>query len=236
MSKRKGRVCVPASLFVTVDLEAISISREDDEARANRVVLPASCRVVLSYSWIIGSLRGPPALGAGSRNPGDLHRTVPLQAAIPRALLCEGAAPGASCLRQKRRSLHDEHRLESALPHTLRPQRARRQKSDREPRLRQRYSSQSMGRGSTRRPSTRPTHVETLMYERKHVREMLGYVPGHQPDGVAIKLNTNENPFPPSARVIGVPCQCPAGIAPAISGRLGHGISSGCRAYPWPCA
>jgi histidinol-phosphate aminotransferase len=40
------------------------------------------------------------------------------------------------------------------------------------------------------------------MYERKHIRQIAGYVPGFQPDGSAIKLNTNENPFPPSPRVM----------------------------------
>jgi histidinol-phosphate aminotransferase len=40
------------------------------------------------------------------------------------------------------------------------------------------------------------------MYEREHIRQIAGYVPGMQPDGSAIKLNTNENPFPPSQRVM----------------------------------
>ncbi|KAA0892012.1 histidinol-phosphate transaminase [Oryzomonas rubra] len=39
---------------------------------------------------------------------------------------------------------------------------------------------------------------------RPNIRDMKGYVPGFQPDDVAswIKLNTNENPYPPSPRVV----------------------------------
>jgi len=40
------------------------------------------------------------------------------------------------------------------------------------------------------------------MYVRKQIAEMAGYVPGEQPQGGKfVKLNTNENPYPPSAKV-----------------------------------
>ncbi len=39
-------------------------------------------------------------------------------------------------------------------------------------------------------------------YLRSNIRAMAGYTPGEQPrDGAFIKLNTNENPYPPSPRV-----------------------------------
>ena len=41
---------------------------------------------------------------------------------------------------------------------------------------------------------------------RANVRAMSGYVPGEQPrDGAFVKLNTNENPYPPSPRVFEAP-------------------------------
>src|SRR3954447_18393562 len=53
-----------------------------------------------------------------------------------------------------------------------------------------------------------------------HIDRMAGYVPGEQPQGGGfIKLNTNENPYPPSPRV-----------AEAIAGALGERL----RRYPDP--
>jgi len=44
---------------------------------------------------------------------------------------------------------------------------------------------------------------EKIGYFRKNIEGMDGYVPGEQPqDGVYIKLNTNENPYPPSPKVL----------------------------------
>ena len=57
-------------------------------------------------------------------------------------------------------------------------------------------------------------------YFLSHIDRMAGYAPGEQPlDGGFIKLNTNENPYPPSPRV-----------AEAIAGALGERL----RLYPDP--
>ena len=57
-------------------------------------------------------------------------------------------------------------------------------------------------------------------YFRPNIAAMTGYVPGEQPgdDGI-IKLNTNENPYPPSPKVI-------AALRKAINASL--------RLYPQP--
>jgi len=45
-----------------------------------------------------------------------------------------------------------------------------------------------------------------MTYFRKNIDEMSGYVPGEQPDAEerVVKLNTNENPYPPSPQVLRV--------------------------------
>ena len=59
-------------------------------------------------------------------------------------------------------------------------------------------------------------------FVRPHIARMAGYVPGEQPQGGGfIKLNTNENPYPPSPRV-------KAALAEAVDDRL--------RLYPDPMA
>jgi len=43
---------------------------------------------------------------------------------------------------------------------------------------------------------------KTMNYVRKNIAAISGYVPGEQPQGrVFVKLNTNENPYPPSPKV-----------------------------------
>src|SRR5262245_12155824 len=61
------------------------------------------------------------------------------------------------------------------------------------------------------------------MYVRPEIAAMAGYTPGEQPQGVSkfIKLNTNENPYPP-----------PAGIRGAIEEVLQRGLQK----YPDPMA
>src|ERR1700733_11022672 len=55
-----------------------------------------------------------------------------------------------------------------------------------------------------------------------HIARLAGYVPGEQPQGGGfIKLNTNENPYPPSPRV-------KEALSDAITDRL--------RLYPDPMA
>src|SRR5271156_7142205 len=59
-------------------------------------------------------------------------------------------------------------------------------------------------------------------FVRSHIAQMAGYVPGEQPQGGGfIKLNTNENPYPPSPRV-------KEALSDAITDRL--------RLYPDPMA
>ena len=57
-------------------------------------------------------------------------------------------------------------------------------------------------------------------YIRPNIRAMAGYVPGEQPrEGGILKLNTNENPYPPSPKVF-------EAVAAALNDRL--------RLYPDP--
>ena len=61
-----------------------------------------------------------------------------------------------------------------------------------------------------------------MSYFRTNIEKMSGYTPGEQPkDGIYIKLNTNENPYPPSSKVLN-----------AIKGAANENL----RLYPDPIA
>src|SRR5262249_29253176 len=52
-------------------------------------------------------------------------------------------------------------------------------------------------------PSRRPPRDPMSRYFLPHIDRMAGYQPGEQPRGGGfVKLNTNENPYPPSPRVV----------------------------------
>src|SRR5947199_7945109 len=72
-------------------------------------------------------------------------------------------------------------------------------------------------------PSPIPPRTRLMpSYFRPHIDRMSGYVPGEQPrDGGFIKLNTNENPYPPS---------------PRVKSALGEAVSDRLRLYPDPMA
>ncbi|MCF7855033.1 MAG: histidinol-phosphate transaminase [Candidatus Pacebacteria bacterium] len=61
-----------------------------------------------------------------------------------------------------------------------------------------------------------------MSYTRQTILEMAGYTPGEQPrDRLLVKLNTNENPYPPS---------------PAVTEALASLTTAGLRLYPDPLA
>ncbi len=61
-----------------------------------------------------------------------------------------------------------------------------------------------------------------MTFERKNIHAMTGYLPGEQPtDGRTIKLNTNENPYPPS---------------PAVQAAIAGYDARALRIYPPPTA
>jgi histidinol-phosphate aminotransferase len=61
----------------------------------------------------------------------------------------------------------------------------------------------------------------TMSYERDNIKAMRGYVSGEQLDGDVVKLNTNENPYPP---------------APEVAEALRRFDASRLRRYPNPLA
>ena len=66
-----------------------------------------------------------------------------------------------------------------------------------------------------------------MSWFRPHILELAGYVPGEQPQGGGfIKLNTNENPYPPSPRVTQA-WRRAFGPAEALSRPPGHRLPPG---------
>jgi histidinol-phosphate aminotransferase len=63
-----------------------------------------------------------------------------------------------------------------------------------------------------------------MTYERPHLRALAGYVPGLQPRPPAVKLNTNENPYPPSASVGAVLAALPADVLRRYPDPLAQGF------------
>jgi histidinol-phosphate aminotransferase len=62
----------------------------------------------------------------------------------------------------------------------------------------------------------------SITYFRPNIQSMSGYVPGEQPqEGGFIKLNTNENPYPPS---------------PAVAVAVNEALARGLKKYPDPMA
>jgi histidinol-phosphate aminotransferase len=51
-----------------------------------------------------------------------------------------------------------------------------------------------------------------MTYQRAHLEAMQGYTPGEQPDTPVIKLNTNENPYPPGPAVARALSCVPVGL------------------------
>ena len=67
-----------------------------------------------------------------------------------------------------------------------------------------------------------PPRATMLSYFRSNIRSMSGYVPGEQPQGDGfVKLNTNENPYPPS---------------PAVAVAVNEALQRGLQKYPDPLA
>ena len=70
-------------------------------------------------------------------------------------------------------------------------------------------------------------------YWSRRIRDAVPYVPGEQPRGrTFIKLNTNENPYPPSPKVVEA-VKSAAGEASALSGSGMCRAACSRRQAPW---